>query len=287
MNEQLLEKASYLGLMIAILAATVVVATIVSWLFRRLIKRSTDDMKNDPTNYVFLRRLVISIVYLVGIGVAIYTVPELRGLASSMLAGAGILAVAVGFASQQALSNIISGMFIVIFKPFRVNDRIMIRDMAGVIEDITLRHTVIRNFENRRIIIPNALISDEIVVNSDFTDGKICKWVEVSVSYESDIDKAKAIMQEETMAHPLLIDGRTPEQIANGEPIVQVRIIALQDSGILIRAWAWTSGQADAFVLGCDLYERIKKRFDQEDIEIPYPHRTVVQKIKSANEGQK
>jgi small-conductance mechanosensitive channel len=281
MEDQVLEQASYYGLALGILIGTAILAALVGRFFRGLIKRSTDEMKNDPTNYLFLRHLIVGVIYLVGIGVAVYTVPELRGLASSMLAGAGILAVAVGFASQHALSNLISGMFIVIFKPFRVNDRITVRDMGGVIEDITLRHTVIRNFENRRIIIPNALISDEILVNADFGDGKICKWIEVSISYESDIDLAKNIMREETMAHPLLIDNRNAEQIAAGEPQVMVRVLALQDSGILLRAWAWTEGQADSFVLGCDLYESIKKRFDREGIEIPYPHRTVVQKMKS------
>lgn len=278
MEELMQEKGWYWVVMVVVLLGTIVLATLVSRFFRALIRRSTADMKNDPTNYVFLRRLLIGLIYLVGVSVAIYAVPELRGIASSILAGAGILAVAIGFASQHALSNIISGMFIVIFKPFRVNDRITVRDLSGVIEDITLRHTVIRNFENRRIIIPNALISDEIVVNADFADGKICKWIEITISYESDLDLAKAIMEEEALAHPLLIDARSPEQVEAGEPIVQVRVLALQETGMLLRAWAWTNGQADSFVLGCDLFESIKKRFDQAGIEIPYPHRTIIQK---------
>lgn len=281
MEEKLLEHASYYGLAIGILIGTIILAALVSRFFRALIKRSSDEMKSDPTNYLFLRHLAVGIIYLVGIGIAVYTVPELRGLASSMLAGAGILAVAVGFASQHALSNVISGLFIVIFKPFRVNDRITLRDLGGVIEDITLRHTVIRNFENRRIIIPNSLISDEILINADFSDGKVCKFIEVGISYESNIDLAKEIMRAEAMAHPLLIDNRNAEQIEAGEPQVPVRVLALQDSGVLLRAWAWTAGQADSFALGCDLYESIKKRFDREGIEIPYPHRTIVQKTKS------
>lgn len=281
MKEQLLEKASYFGAAIGILIGTVILAMLVSRFFRSLIRRSSDELKSDPTNYLFLRHLVVGMIYLVGIGIAIYTVPSLRGLASSMLAGAGILAVAVGFASQQALSNVISGLFIVIFKPFRVNDRITLRDMGGVIEDITLRHTVIRNFENRRIIIPNSIISDEVIVNADFNDDKICKFIEVGISYESNIDLAKDIMRSEAMAHPLLIDNRNAEQIEAGEPQVQVRVLALQDSGILLRAWVWTAGQAESFALGCDLYESIKKRFDREGIEIPYPHRTIVHKNKA------
>jgi len=202
--------------------------------------------------------------------------PNLRTLAGSLLAGAGILAVAVGFASQHALSNIISGVFIVVFKPFRVNDRIRLRDMLGVIEDITLRHTVIRDFENRRIIIPNTLISEEIIVNADFGEGRICKWIEIGISYSSNIDKAKLIMREEVLNHPLHIDGRSAQQIENNEEIVPVRVVALMDSSIHIKAWAWAKDSADAFVMYCDLIESIKKRFDQEsDIEIPFPHRTV------------
>lgn len=93
---------------------------------------------------------------------AVYETNALRTVATSLLAGAGILAVAVGFASQQALSNIVSGIMIVIFKPFRVNDRLNIgTTFNGIVEDITLRHTVIRDFENKRIIVPNMVISQE------------------------------------------------------------------------------------------------------------------------------
>jgi small conductance mechanosensitive channel len=135
----------------------------------------------------------------------VYAIPSLRTLAKSLLAGAGIVAVAIGFASQAALSNIIAGVFIVIFKPFRVKDRVTVKDtINGVIEDITLRHTVIRNFQNRRVIIPNSMISEEIIVNSDIIESKICKWIEIGISYGSDIDLAKSIMAEEAQNHPLL-----------------------------------------------------------------------------------
>ncbi|MEO1435212.1 MAG: mechanosensitive ion channel family protein [Bacteroidota bacterium] len=199
-------------------------------------------------------------------------------MANSMLAGAGILAVAIGFASQHALANIIGGVFIVIFKPFRVNDRISLRDLSGIIEDITLRHTVIRNFENRRILVPNSLISGEILVNADFEDEKILKWLDIGISYDSDIDIARSIIRDEALKHPLLIDTRTPEQIEKGDLLAPVRVIALAESSITLRAFLWTKNSADAFAIGCDLMESIKKRFDQEGVEIPFPHRTIVQK---------
>lgn len=278
MEEQILANLGTVGMVVVIILLTLIVAFLVNRFFKRLIKKSSGDINNDPTNYLFLRHAAVAIVYLVGFGLAISVVPFLRTVANSLLAGAGILAVAVGFASQHALSNIISGVFIIVFRPFRVNDRLEIRTMSGVVEDITLRHTVIRNFENRRIIIPNSIISDEIIVNADFKDQLICKWVNISISYDSDIPLAKAIMREEVLAHPLILDNRTAEQKAAGQEQVPVRVLSLGDSSVDLRAWAWAKDNADAFVLGCDLLESIKRRFEEVGIEIPYPHRTLVQK---------
>ncbi len=284
MKEQILNNIEQIGIFIGIIMGTILLAFLVNRFFRRLIRRSTNHMNNDPTNYLFLRHALSGLIYVVGFSLAIYMMPNLRMIANSLLAGAGILAVAVGFASQHALSNIISGLFIIIFKPFRVKDRIQIRELSGVVEDITLRHTVIKNFENRRILIPNSVISDEIIVNADFEDEKICKWIEIGISYDSNIDRAKEIMREEVLTHPLNIDPRTPEQVEAGEPLVPVRVIALAESSINLRAWAWTKDNADAFSMGCDLIESIKKRFDLEEIEIPFPYRTIVHKNMIPNE---
>ncbi|MEM6966749.1 MAG: mechanosensitive ion channel family protein [Bacteroidota bacterium] len=271
------------SIFVIIIIATLFAAYLVNRFFKRLIKKSAEEMKNDPTNYQFLRHTVVAIVYILGFGAAIYAIPGLRAIANTMLAGAGVLAVAVGFASQQALSNIISGLFIVIFKPFKINDRLKIRDLVGAVEDITLRHTVIRDLENKRILIPNAVISNEIITNSDFVNERLCRWIEVGISYDSDIDLAKTIMREEVEKHALHLDPRTPEQIESGAPKVPVRVLSLGNSSVNLRAWAWAKDAADAFVLGCDVIESIKKRFDREGIEIPFPHQTIVMKNKNLN----
>lgn len=268
-----------LAISIAIVAGTLLVAFIFNRLFRRFIRKNSLLIRSDPTNYVFLRHAISAVIYVVGFSWAVYSLPSLRTIANSLLAGAGILAVAVGFASQHALSNIISGVFIVIFKPFGVNDRLRFQNgLQGVVEDITLRHVVIRDFENRRILIPNSVISEEIIINADFGDDSICKFLEIDISYDSDIDRARAIMQEEALRHPLKIDGRTPEQIEAGRPEIPVRVIALGEYYVRMRAYVWARNNAEAFELGCDLLESIKKRFDREGIEIPFPYRTIVQK---------
>jgi len=268
------------GIFLGIILVTLFSAFLVNRFFSRLFRNSSQIIKNDPTNYKFLRHALVGLVYIVGFSIAIYAVPDLRTLASSLLAGAGILAVAVGFASQHALSNIISGVFIVVFKPFRINDRLILRDktISGVVEDITLRHTVIRDFENRRVVIPNSIISEELIVNADLEDERILKWVDIGISYESDVKLAKQILFELTTNHPLMIDGRTPEQLELGIPVVVIRVISLGEFSVNLRAWVWVRNNADAFALGCDVFEQILERYQEAGIEIPYPHRTIVQK---------
>lgn len=260
-----------------ILALTIVFAYFFRRLFNRFILQSHLVSRNDPTKYKFLKHTLAGVIYIVGFSLAIYNIESLRALASSLLAGAGILAVAVGFASQSALSNIISGVFIIIFKPYRINDRIIVKDtLRGVVEDITLRHTIIRDLENRRIVIPNTVISNEVVVNADLVDEKICRFVDIGISYDSDIKKAKRIIQEEALKHPLHVDARTADQIESGIEEVIVRVNSLGESSVNLRAWVWAANQADGFVMHCDLLESIKERFDAEGIEIPFPYRTLV-----------
>ncbi|MBI9034311.1 MAG: mechanosensitive ion channel family protein, partial [Bacteroidales bacterium] len=210
-----------------------------------------------------------------------YITPELKSIGTALFASAGILAAIIGFASQKAFSNIISGIFILIFKPFRVNDVIEVGGgQKGIVEEITLRHTVIRNYENRRIIIPNSIISEETIINSNIIDSRIKKFIEFGVSYDSNLDLAKSIIQEEAQNHPLVIDIRTPEDIEKGNSKVAIRVISLGEYSITIRAYVWATNNDDSFSIMCDLNESVKKRFDAVGIEIPFPYRTLVYKNK-------
>lgn len=127
--------------------------------------------------------------------------------------------------------------------------------------------------------MPNSIVSKEVITNNDLIEEKVCILFEMGISYDSNIDKAKAIMVEEATKHPYLIDGRTKEDKRAKKPLVNIRVVALNDSSVNIRAWLWAKDSANGFEMKCDLLESIKKRFDAENIEIPYPYRTVVQKV--------
>jgi len=215
----------------------------------------------------------------VAAGVIISFIPTLKAFAITLFAGAGILVALIGFAAQEAFSNIVSGVFIVMFRPFRVGDMIKVGSLQyGIVEDITLRHTVINSFENKRIIIPNSVISSDVIINDSISDDKICKWVEIGISYDSDIDLAIKIIQEEAEKHPLSIDNRTQEMIEAGEPVIEVRVIDLDEYSVNLRAYVWLNGPLEAPRVRTDINKSVKKRFDAEGVEIPFPYRTVVYK---------
>ena len=262
---------------IGIIVASIILQKIVVFIVNRNLKRASKLGKRNETQYKFFKHFFSAVIIITGFILAIYSIPSLKTLAVSLFAGAGILAVIIGFASQHAFSNIVSGIFIVIFKPFSIGDRISIgTDLTGIVEDINLRHTVIRSFENRRMIIPNSIISSEKIENSSIEDEKICKFIEYGISYDSDMKKALKILEEEALKHPLHIDNRTKEEKKKKEPIVKTIVSSLGDSSVNIRAFVWTKNAIDAFNLSCDLNRIIKERFEKEGIDIPFPHRTIV-----------
>ncbi|GGG55578.1 mechanosensitive ion channel family protein [Bizionia arctica] len=267
--------ASYLGIVAVV---TIVLATLCNMWFKHKIQEKI-ALKYDSTSYKFLRYVAVFSICFIGCLFALLAFPSLKGVAQTALGGAGVLAIIAGVSSQEALSNLVGGVFIISFKPFKIGDVVKLTDtMVGTVSDITLRHTVLRNFENKMIVIPNAIMNKEKIINYDLGELKCCERIEIGISYDSDIDLAKKIMQEECENHPLILDNRTKLEETNGLPIVKTALTQLNDSSMTIRAWAWSKDFSDSFTLKCDVLESIKKRFDKEGIEIPFPYRTIVMK---------
>ncbi len=266
-----------------VLVIAFIVGRVVRLVIGRFFRKAAQKLKVDPTRYNFFKNAVDFIIFLIATIVIFRSIPAFHAFGTTLLTGAGILAAIVGFASQSAFSNIVSGIFLVIFKPFSVGDRVRIGTLyTGDVEDITLRHTVIKDFENRRIVIPNSVISNETIVNSTITDEKVCMFVEFNISFESNIDRAMKIMQEISEAHPLCIDNRTREELDKGEPKVVMRLIEITDFSVKLRAYTWARNPSEGFDLKCDLLKLIKERFDKENVEIPYPHRTILYRDQAA-----
>jgi small conductance mechanosensitive channel len=271
-----------IGFALSVLVVAFLLGRIVRVLLGRFFRKAALKLKVDPTRYNFFKNASDFIIYLVA-GVVIFrSIPSLRAFGDTLLTGAGILAAIVGFASQSAFSNIVSGIFLVIFRPFSVGDRVKIGQLyTGDVEDITLRHTVIKDFENRRIVIPNTVISNEVIVNSTITDEKVCMFIELGISFESNIEHAQRVIQEEAMKHRFYIDNRSPEELAKGEPPVSVRVMGFTEVATQLRGYVWARNPNDGFDLKTDLHKAIKERFDREGIALAVPFRMIAYKNES------
>lgn len=261
---------------IVVIAITIALGIVFNYLADRYIKKSSLSKHLDPTSFVFARKIISAIIYIVGISFALVQIPALKTVGHSLLAGAGILSLVAGLASQQALSNIMSGFLIVLFKPFKINDRITFNNYTGTVEEINLRQVVLRDLENNRVIVPNSVISSQVIVNTNLNDTKVVKGVQIGIGYSSDIGKALKIMEEEISNHPFYLDLRTDEDKKNGVPIVTTRVVSLDDSSVGLKAWANAENNSNGYILYCDVLRSIKERFDKEGIEIPYNYQNVI-----------
>ncbi|NLI91685.1 MAG: mechanosensitive ion channel family protein [Peptococcaceae bacterium] len=262
------------------------VATVVlSKLTKRFVQRRIDKATIDITQLNFIKHILTGAIYFFGLILIIFQIDYLKTTAISILASSGIVAVIIGFASQQTFANIVSGLFISIFKPFRIGDRVRFidKDISGIVEDITLRHTILRTFENKHVIVANNLINNEFIENSTIIEEKTCTYLDVGVSYDADLDQAIQIIKEEVMKHQDYYDNRNSAEIQAGVEPVQIKVLGLGESSVRIRAWVWAKDPATGFNMQCDLHKSIKERFDQEGIEFPNPYRTIVLNKNSSN----
>ncbi len=268
---------------ILIFAFVKILTTIIKYLFNRSQKKQ-GRIVLEETKLGFIRQIIIAIIYIIGITGFLSLIPGMEKVSNSILASAGIVAAAVGLASQEALSNVIGGFFIIFSSPFKVGDFIKIDEsIMGTVEEITLRHTILRNLENRMILIPNNKINSSTIINSSFGDTSTCSFIEIAVSYATDLNKAFEVMRDEIMKNPLVIDHRTKAEKKKGVPEVIIRVISLEDSAVTLRAWAWASTSWNAYVLKCESLKAVKERFDKENIEIPYPYyNQIIQQAKQS-----
>ena len=145
--------------------------------------------------------------------------------------------------------------------------------ISGIVEDMTVRHTVIRTYHNSRMIIPNSVINKAIVENSNYNNDYIGNYMEVSVSYESNLERAIEVMRETIASYPLVVDIRPDPSEGNK---VNVAVKELGDDGIILKSTVWTKNIDDNFTACSDIRRLIKKNFDAVGISIPYRHVHVV-----------
>ena len=249
-----------------IILLTYILARVIKFLFKIEQERYKEDITGR-----FIGNTLILIIYACGLTIAFNQIPQLNNVTNTLIAGSGIEALAISLAAQESLNNIVSGAFIALFKPFKVGDRITLvkNDITGTVEDITLRHTILKTYNNSRLVVPNATMNQEMLQNSNLIDSRVSAFLDVYVSYESDLNKAIEIMADVVGNHPYYIDVRTDEEM-QVKPKVEVQVREFGEYSILMRANMWTTTVKENFEACSDARIKIKEQFIASGISFPY-----------------
>lgn len=186
--------------------------------------------------------------------------------ATSLVAILGALTLAIGLSLQGALGNIASGVMIMIFRPYSLDDFVEVAGVAGKVREINLFQTILSSPDNIQIMIPNSQAIDGVIKNySGFPTRRVD--VTFGIDYNDDMDKAISIV------HAIV---EADERIL-ADPAPFVKVVNLNDSSVDIQSRSWVKG-ADYWDVKFDITKKVKAAFDEQGISIPYPHTMMIQK---------
>lgn len=260
----LIEKATNMAIEFAPTVVMAILTLIIGlWIIGSLTKFANKSMKKrnvDDTIRPFLSSLI-------NVGLKVLLLLSIAGMfgieTTSFVAVLGAMAFAIGLALQGSLGNFASGVMILLFRPYKVGDLVTIQGETGVIESIQIFNTVMLTPDNKKIILPNSIVTSGAITNIS-GQGEIRVDMTFGIGYSDDIDKAKKVIQQVADACPQVLKNKA----------VDIFVSELADSSVnfAVRPWAKSEHYWDVYFY---MHEHIKKEFDKEEISIPFPQMDV------------
>lgn len=264
--EPITSKMSPMMMDITVIALTLIIGLLAIKITDYIFKKFR---KTGKIAYNFLNTLIKGFIILVMIFKIGNLSQTFQSMAGSILMSSSLIVAVLAFAFQKSLEDLIAGFMISVFRPFEVGDRINFVNMkiVGYIEDISLRHTTIRTFTNSRLIVPNSVMNKEVLENSHIVDPISGGFLDITIAYTADIDRAMEIMVECVESDKDVLDIRPIDERV-GRHFTTVFINELSEYGVNLRVTIWTANVDLNFETVSRLRKEIVKRFVAEGIEI-------------------
>ena len=248
------------GLKVIAAVAIFIIGRWIAKLIRRIVRRVMEKAEVEPIIIGF----VSSMAYIALLAfVVIAALGQLGIQTTSFIAILGAAGLAIGLALQGSLANFAAGFLMIIFRPFKVGDFIEGAGVAGVVQNIQIFTTTLNTPDNKTIIIPNAKLSGDNIINYSAQETRRVDMT-VGVAYDADLAHVKNVLND--------IIGKDERILADPEPQVAVAELADNSVNFVVRVWTNT---ADYWGVMFDTTETIKNRFDKEGIGIPFPQRDI------------
>ncbi|MDD3493189.1 MAG: mechanosensitive ion channel family protein [Candidatus Thermoplasmatota archaeon] len=240
---------------VLIIVAAIVIARVIRTNIRRIMKERVP--KNTLSN---MEKLVYYTIVFVGFVIAMSTIGfSLSGL----LVAGGIMGIVIGFASQTVVSNLISGLFLIIEKPIKIGDGVNIDDVAGIVEDVRILSTTIRTYDGIYTRLPNEKVFSSNIQNYVAHGARRFSY-SVGIRYRDDADQAKEIITNLLESHPLVLKNPAPQ--------VFVEELGNSSVNLKVRMWAPSTHWYGVYT---EMLWKIKVALEKEGIQIPFPQRVV------------
>ena len=254
-----------------ILALFIVAGLLLSRLLKRtilLVVERDRDNRLDRMSISFLSKVASAFVWILVLMLYAHMIPALDKLATALLASVSVASVVFGLAAQSTLSNFVAGFSLIFYRPFRLGDKLQITAPGGVetgiVEDVSLGYTMLKTYDNRRVIISNASISSSTMINLSTKEQRTMAMIPISIGYDSDIDTARELILEVASGRPDI------------EEVVSCPVTNLGASSVDFSLRVWCADSGIAAGVKNSVFEAVKKRFDAAGIEIPYAYQNVV-----------
>ena len=251
--------------------AYAIVIGVIAWLVgraghlavERVLQRNSASV--DQTAVRFLAPLARIVIWLLAFLAYAHLIPALDKLAGAGLATAGVVSVVLGMAAQNTLGNLISGISLVLYRPFQLGDHLQLSAPggveSGVVENISLGYTILRTGDERRMVIPNSVIASQTVFNLSMTRQPFPYSISITIEHDADADKARKILVDLAAHHPKVV----------GSP--SCRITNLSGAGVTLTLTTTAATSLAAPDMKSDLLEGAKQQFEKAGIQI---HRDIV-----------
>lgn len=250
-----------------ILLVAVVLTKIVALLFLRLQKKIITGFKKAgiaeasaiETKITVIRRIIETGIYLFAFVVFLQQFQAVRHVGTAVLASAGVAGIVIGMAAQNTLSNIIGGICISFSQPVRLDDAVIFKNDFGWVEEIALMHTIIRTWDNRRIVVPNNVLVNEVIENWTIRDRSLLGTVMMYVDYACDVEKVRGWVRDIVAVSP----HTTPEKVA------VVQVVDFTERSMQLRILCKAADAAKAWDLRCEIRENLIRKFKEEGSPLP------------------
>ena len=250
--------------------------TALSHLFFRNLRK-----KRKELHLAFFERLATAAIIVACVILAFSAINGASSVWKTLLGGTAIVSAVLAFAAQDVIKDILAGLVISVNKPFALGDRIVLEDgTAGIVEDMTTRHVVLRGVDTLRHVIPNSRINSMKLENMSYGRDDRSMLLSYPVDYETDIELAKKVIAEAVAESPHTVP-RMPGK--NGKlEYTPAYFTRLADSALMISITAYYEKTSRSEVVADDVNTRVRAALNANGIEIPYNHVTVVEKTEKS-----